>query len=212
MSRKKNADTGITEVKDNTIVVNDFEKFNNHLQSISENLSRSVKIRKAKIKDDLFLEGEYTEQLPGHSKKDSKFSCTVPIHDDLKFALIKLHTHLALLCDEVELKKTDDIDTVQFTDFGVRGFSVGGNDENEGVTISGWKEGKYGTVNLNTPFTKFESDEYPFLSELGADIQTAIHEVEQYLFEGKRAPEKQLEMDFGGEGEEGTEGTETTEE
>jgi len=35
-----------------------------------------VKIKKAKIKDDLFLEVEYTEELEGHSKKDTKLSCT----------------------------------------------------------------------------------------------------------------------------------------
>ena len=29
----------------------------------------NVKIKKAKIKDDLFLEVEFTEDLPGHSKK-----------------------------------------------------------------------------------------------------------------------------------------------
>jgi hypothetical protein len=54
-------------------------------------------------------------------------------------------------------------------------------------------------VNLNTPFTKYESTEYPFTTDLGADVQACIYEVEQYLFEGKRAPEVQLEMDFGGE-------------
>lgn len=44
----------------------------------------SVKIKKAKILEGLFLVGEYTENLPVHSKMNQKFSCTVPIHDDLK--------------------------------------------------------------------------------------------------------------------------------
>ena len=79
----------------------------------------------------------------------------------------------------------------------MRGFSIAGSEENEGVTISGSKDGKYGTVNLNTPFTKYSSDEYPFVSELAEDIQKCHYEVEQYLFEGKRAPEKQMSMDFG---------------
>lgn len=154
-----------------------------------------VTIKKAKVKDDLFLEGEYTEQLPGHSKKDSKFNCTVPVHDDLKFAFNKLHKHLAILCDEVTTPKKAQFETSEFPDFHVRSFTVSGSEENEGVTVSGYKEGKYGDVNLNTPFTKYDSD-YPFADQLAEDIQSCIYEVEQYLFHEKRAPEKQLEMDF----------------
>ena len=133
----------------------------------------------------------------------------MPIHEDMKKAFGNLHRHLALLCDEEREPKKKDFETTEFNDFTVRSFSIGGNDENEGVTISGAKEGKYGTVNLNTPFTKFESTEYPFLSELSADIAVCVEEVEQYLFNGKRAPEKQMEMDFG---DEETESTTTIEE
>jgi hypothetical protein len=164
----------------------------------------NVKIKKAKIKDNLFLEVEYSEDLPGHSKKDTKLSCTVPVHDDLKESFKRLHKHLAILCDEVPAPKKKDFATSEFIGFEVRGFSIGGNDENEGVTISGSKEGKYGLVNLNTPFTKWENKEYPFSREIANDVQSAIYEVEEYLFNEKRAPEKQLSMDFetGGDGSE----------
>jgi hypothetical protein len=158
-----------------------------------------VKIKKAKVKEDLFLEVEYSEDLPGHSKKDTKLSCTVPVHEDLKNAFDKLHVHMAILCDEVKAPKKKDFAASEFPDFKVRGFSIGGNDDHTGVTISGSKDGLYGLVNLNTPFTKYESSEYPFLSELAEDIQVCEHEVIQYLFEGKRAPEKQIEIDFEGE-------------
>ena len=154
----------------------------------------NVKIKKAQIKDGLFLNVEFVEDLPGHSKKDTKLSCTIPIHEDLKQAFRNLHVHLALLCDEKKLGKKEEIETVDFPDFGVRGFSIGGSDENEGVTISGYKDGKYGTVNLNTPFTKYESEDYPHTRELGFAVQAAIYEVEEYLFNGKRAPERQLEL------------------
>ncbi|MBK7885511.1 MAG: hypothetical protein IPJ81_18230 [Chitinophagaceae bacterium] len=50
----------------------------------------NVKIKKAKIKDDIFLEVEYTEELPGHGKKDMKLTCTVPVHQDLKIHLKNL--------------------------------------------------------------------------------------------------------------------------
>lgn len=160
-----------------------------------------VKLKKAKIKDDLFLEVEYSEDLPGHSRKDTKLSCTVPVHDDLKEAFAKLHTHLAILCDEVKAPKSSQFNEANYPDFTVRSFSIGGTEENTGVTISGAKEGKYGTVNLNTPFTKYESDDYPFVSQLAEDINTCEHEVMQYLFEGKKAPDAQLEMEFGEEEE-----------
>lgn len=134
-------------------------------------MNENVKIKKAKIKDDLFLEVEYVETLPFHSKKDTKLSCTVPIHDDLKTSFSKLHKHLAILCDEVKTPTKAKYAQEDYPEFTVRGFSIGGTDENEGITISGSKEGLYGIVNLNTPFTKFESADYPFVSELGEDIQ-----------------------------------------
>ena len=171
-------------------------------------MTENVKIKKASIKDDLFLSVEYTEELPGHSKKETKLTCTVPIHEDLKTAFTKLHKHLAILCDEVKTPKKTDFKTSEFETFFAKGFSIGGNDDNEGVTVSGGKEGKYGNVNLNTPFTKYESADYPFVSELISDIGECIYEVEEYLFNEKRAPEKQLEMDFGGEGNDGSEGEE----
>lgn len=157
---------------------------------------QNVKIKKAKLKDELFLEGEYTEELPGHSKNDTKISSTVPVHQDLKDAMQKLHTHLAILCDGEKAPKKKDFETSEFVEFTVRGFSIGGNDENEGITISGYKEGKYGLINLNTPFTKYENEVYPFTEELLLAVDAVVHEVEQYLFHEKKAPEKQLSMDF----------------
>jgi hypothetical protein len=164
-------------------------------------MSQNINIKKAKIKDNIFLEVEYTEELQGHTKKDNKLSSTVPVHQDLKDAFQNLHKHLAVLCDEVKAPKKSDFELSQFPQFTVRGFSIGGSDDSEGVTISGAKDGKFGLVNLNSPFTKFESDSYPFTSDLSSDIMRCINEVEQYLFEGKRAPEQQLEMDFGEDAE-----------
>lgn len=158
---------------------------------------QNVKIKKAKLKDELFLEGEYTEELPGHSKNDTKISSTVPVHQDLKDAMQKLHAHLAILCDVgVKAPKKKEFGTADYPEFTVKGFSIGGNDENEGITISGYKEGVYGLVNLNTPFTKYENDTYPFTEELNMDVEAVLHEVEQYLFHEKKAPEKQLSMEF----------------
>lgn len=147
----------------------------------------SVKIKKAKIKDDLFLDVEYTEELQGHSKKDTKLSCTVPIHNDLKDAFRNFPKHLAYLCDETEIDEDDKI-------YNVKGFSIGGNDENEGVTLSGSKENDFGIVNLNTPFKKWEKSKYHAIGILGEEIEAAIYEINEYLFNGKKAPEQQLSL------------------
>ena len=154
----------------------------------------TVKIKKAKIKDLLFLDVEFTEDMPGFSKKDTKLTCTVPIHADLIKSFENLNRHLAYLCDEIKAPKLKDFETAETPTFTARGFSIGGSDENEGVTISGSKDGLFGLVNLNTPFTKFEGVEYPFTSHLMADIEAAIYEVEQYLFFGKKAPDAQLSL------------------
>lgn len=162
----------------------------------------NVRIKKAKIKDGLFLEVEYSEDLQDHKKKETKLSCTIPVHSDLIDAFAKLDKHLAILCDETYPKKGIDIEQWDgATSYSARGFSVGGNDENEGVTISGHKEVAFGIVNLNTPFQKYQSSEYKYMRDLSADIQSCIYEVEEYLFNGKRAPEQQIEMDFGNEEE-----------
>ncbi|HRH60726.1 MAG TPA: hypothetical protein PL045_09165 [Chitinophagaceae bacterium] len=163
----------------------------------------NIKIKKAKIKDELFLEAVYVEELPGHSKKDITMSCTVPVHDDLKNAFRNLDKHLALLCDDLpcKAKKIELWDDEKIHKYTVKGFSISGNDENEGVTLSGNKEAQYGIVNLNTPFQKWEGSEYSFMDELNASVEDCLYEVEQYLFHGKRAPEKQLEMEFPEEAE-----------
>jgi len=167
----------------------------------------NVKIKSAKIKDGLFLSGSYVEDLPGHSKNKLKFDRTVPIHTDLIDAFAKLNKHFAILTDGIVLpakvKNLANWEDENLEKFFVDGFTIGGNDENEGVTLIGSHDGTYGSFPLNTPFQKWEASEYDHISDLGSDINACIYEVEQYLFEGKKAPEKQLDMfDDGGEGEE----------
>lgn len=156
-----------------------------------------ITIKKAKIKDAMFLEAEYTEELTGHGSKTTKLSCTVPVHQDLKNAFYKLHTHLAILCDGIEAPdETVRLDTLEIPGFGVRSFTTGGSDDSEGVVISGFKEGNFGLINLNTPFVRYDNEDYPFRHELSEAIEMCIYEVKEYLFNGKKAPDVQLEFDF----------------
>jgi len=110
-----------------------------------------VKFKKAKIKNELFLYAEWTEELPGHSKNDLKNDCTVPVHDDLKAAFQNLHRHLAYICNVRDVPPKKQLYKVDHEEFSVTGFSIGGNDDSTGVTITGTMEGIYGTVNLPAP-------------------------------------------------------------
>lgn len=175
-------------------------------------LENLLKIRKATIKDELFLYVEYNQELVKHRKNDIKLTCNRPVHQDLKDAFQKLHVHLAIISDQnVKVPKKKDLEETEFEGFYVKGFTIGGNEEHEGVTLTGNFEGKYGTVNLNSPFTKWTNEDYPFINELSLLIDNCIHEVKEYILNGKQAPDQQLSMEFAGGNEDADNSNEKTE-
>lgn len=165
----------------------------------------SIKITKAKIKN---------SQLElAYNRIDSDNNATVEVteklpyivHPDLVSTFVRLRKHLAKLCD---LREGDVLNESNFEKFSaeelpnlfVSSFTIAGDDENEGVVITGGKKLSSGKIiNLNTPFTRFtdESDPYLFESDLFVDIQGCIYEVEEYLA-GKFAV-KQMEIPFDGD-------------
>lgn len=107
------------------------------------------------------------------------------VHGDLKAAFKALTGHMAILCELREAKEEsapqelNDLNTVEVT-----GYSIGGTDEDEGVTLIGKRFLKSKKVlNLIAPFTKFanENEEYPYSYELMDAINLCGYEVEQYL-------------------------------
>ena len=107
------------------------------------------------------------------------------VHGDLRAAFKNLVGHIAILCELREAKEESlpdelkDLSTVEVT-----GYSIGGTDEDEGVTLIGKRFLKSNKVlNLIAPFTKFNNDneEYPFSFELMNIIETCNYEAEQYL-------------------------------
>ena len=107
------------------------------------------------------------------------------VHGDLKAAFKALTGHMAILCELREAKEEsapqelNDLNTVEVT-----GYSIGGTDEDEGVTLIGKRFLKSKKVlNLIAPFTKFanENEEYPYSYELMGAINLCGYEVEQYL-------------------------------
>lgn len=153
-----------------------------------------------------FTESNYTNTV---TKK-----CSQIVHADLKKALDRLKIHLVVICEQVEanevLEKFDEYNIEGLSGYLVTGFSIGGSDENLGVTLIGQKLLASGQVlNLIAPFTKYEDEDgYQFASELSADIEAACYEVEQYLFKGKWGI-KQQEINFDSPGDVNLEDFET---
>lgn len=134
------------------------------------------------------------------------------VHDDMKNAFKKLHPHLAVICEELDPKKINDIDSIEDYDyelhketgleykvsrFHVDSFQITGSGENEGVSIIGSKMLSTGEiVKLTSPKKAWEGD-YIFIMELRAVMDDIISEVELYMTEGKSQPkviQAELEM------------------
>jgi len=159
-------------------------------------------IIKASVKNDrcevtykeTFKEANYSNEV---SKK-----CEQIVHSDLRKSFDRLKLHLIYVCEQPEAVKIDsenlyELDLEQFSNYVVTGYSLGGSDENAGVTIIGQKLLQSGQVlNLISPFIKFEDiDSYQFAGELYADIKACSWEVSEYLFSEKWGI-KQAEFDF----------------
>jgi len=163
----------------------------------------NITIKKASIKNSLFLAYEYDQSVNG-TKNIIKTSSDAPIHDDLRNAFSALNPHFALICEEVSENIVEHAiehpDAILAEDnplrkYKVSGFSIGGTGDGEGVTISGSKTLESGNVvSFNTPFLKFEdAHHYKFMQELVEAIDELKSEVYEYL-EGKQAPAKQMAM------------------
>lgn len=153
---------------------------------------------------------------------DSK-ECRYPVHPDLMAKIQSLAMHLAVCCGYCKPK---DVRKYDLEPFVVTGFSISYKEDNDGLTIKGYRRCDKGIVPLNTPFMLFNEDpatRYPLM----ADIQQKLHdtfaagdgpvtlgilsEVELYRRREKIGKDglEQTEMQFPeGEGDEGEEGAE----
>lgn len=145
-------------------------------------------IRKVKLTSGRTLEVELVEKLTDGSARNIVLKCDQLAHDDLVATFDKLKVHMVKICDLYEgrdiFPETFDAEN-DLKKFKVTSFSIGGNDDNTGVTLTGQKRFDSGKVlNLNTPFTQYydEVDPYEFASELSLAIQGCVYEAEEYLF------------------------------
>ena len=145
-----------------------------------------MEILKAKITKDNTLVATYKDEN-GTTTVEGKNLVT----NDLKRAFSMLVPHIAFLCEQKEAENRlsldelpDNIETI----LEVTGYTVGGDGDSKGVTVTGKRFLKSSKVlNLNTPFTKFndENEQYDFQFELEQAVEQCDFEVREYLFNKK---------------------------
>ncbi|MXV16860.1 hypothetical protein [Hufsiella ginkgonis] len=121
-------------------------------------------------------------------------------HPALFAAVALLRPHLAILSElpeAVGLSPEELLDSeTALEKIFVTGFTIGGEGEAEGVTLTGYKINKRGkTQNLVTPFEKYEdsTNQYEYSVELAHIIGHCQDEAAAY-FRGKIAPSAQLDI------------------
>lgn len=142
-----------------------------------------MKIIKAKITKDSTLVATYKDEN-GTTTVEGKNLVT----SDLINAFSKLNPHAALLTEQKEVDGIESVDEVpdiigQVLD--VTGYSIGGDGDNEGVTLIAKRFLKTGKVlNLCAPFTMFNNENESYINafELEQEIQSCEFEVKEYLF------------------------------
>jgi hypothetical protein len=162
-----------------------------------------IKIQKVKLIKEKTLELSYTKTEADKSKTAVFESHKTEVHKDLKNAFSDLSIHLALIPSIIDPKSIDDIENVEpelYSDFHVSSYSIGGDEEDPGVVLSGHRILKNGKAfPFNTPFTRFEENEetaYKFIDDLLDKIHVVESEVIKYLNGEKKADDPQGKLDF----------------
>lgn len=159
----------------------------------------NITIKNASIKNSLFLKYGYDHFVGSTKYSHPSTTGDAPIHDDLRESFLALTPHFAFICEEVtesvcreginDFKQGvvyQDPETNPLKKYTVIGFTLG--KDYEGVTIIGSKKLESGkSININTPFKKWDESDYPFISELIEAVDLLKSEVYEYI-EGKRAP------------------------
>lgn len=162
------------------------------------------KVKLAKVKDGDGLDVDLTKKDPDGTKVSVSENHKGLIHQDLRAAFRTLGLHLAIMTGYVKSTEVADIkkpDPELAEAFHVNGISLGGDDDNPGVVISGHYTlpGSGKAVILNTPFARFNEGaetRYVFMDDLENKLQVIDSEVRSYLAGTKRGAPAQLSMDM----------------
>lgn len=124
-------------------------------------------------------------------------------HEDFKKAMQRLAVHLAVISEFLPPKGVKNLETErdnsgEVEKFTVRGFTLGGDEDDEWIILSGYRLQSTGrALNFNTPKTDFEESDksYKFTEDLVKCIAEVKKECELYLG-GKYEDEIQSQLKF----------------
>lgn len=151
-------------------------------------MKRNITISKAKLKKGIYLEVTYSEQQTD-GMVDITQKGSAEVHQDMRDAFKLLAPHLGQLAEQFgkDGKITENLVC--------RSFSIRGEDDNEGVTLTGLRSMSNGsTITLNAPFLKFSSESYGDQAGLHEALEKVRFEIEEYLFNNKHNPNPQGEL------------------
>ncbi len=157
-------------------------------------------LRKIKVEGETLVKIDITEshQVEGEDKPikcDISGTYRFRPHKDFIAALAKLRGHVLQMCELVPANNgLNKIPEKAMEPIHVNGVSFGGEDEDQGVVIIARKKLKDGrSINLITPFIRFENSDYEWAEDLYGCCIEVQREAELYMDE-KHAPNPQLEM------------------
>lgn len=145
-----------------------------------------MEIIKAKLTKDNTLVATYKDET-GTITIEGKNQVT----NDLLNSFVFLIPHLAFLCEMKEADGKESLDEMPEnieSILSVSGYTIGGDGDSKGVTLTGKRFLKSSKVmNVNAPFTQFnnESEQYEFSYELEQTIEQCNYEVNEYIFNKK---------------------------
>lgn len=166
------------------------------------NLEIHVKVKKAKLCKGGSVEASYTDQDGNEITIKGKNKC----HNDLRVALAKLVPFFADITEQKEADSIDwaNLDSAENIDLlrklEVTGVSVGGDDNNQIVTLTGKRTLFTSRIlNLNSPGIELDSETFDWSHTADFDIavQGFFYEVEQYIV-NRKWEVVQAELDFDG--------------
>lgn len=180
-----------------------------NISLIKSNRNMNIVIKKASIRNGLFLNYEF-EQRDTDVNNTIKTQSDAPIHEDLQKAFRKLIPHFAFITEEIpeELAKLaindpeeylfkpfDEAIEPKLYNFNVHEFAVTDKKGLNFICLSGGKTlASKDFMSFSTYLVDLDSlTDYKFVHELSELVDELKREVLLYM-EGKQAPRKQLEM------------------
>lgn len=165
--------------------------------------TKAFNIHMVKLIDGEFLSISFNRIESDATKSDDSYVNKMrPVHEDVKSAYKRLAIHWMILNDYIPILKVMDIkkyDPALIEKVFVSSVSIGGNEGEEGVKLTGYKITKRKkAVNITTPFEKFiETDElkYRHIDDLKEAVDFLFNEAHLYIG-GKRGPDPQLSLDL----------------